>query len=456
MAKTMINDLTEGNVTKRLLMFSAPFMLSNLLQICYNLIDTIIIGQYVGSAGISAVSAGGQILNFFTFFCIGLSSAGQVIISQAVGAGSHVTVKKTIGTMFTTILGLSVVLSVVGLVSAGGCTRLLNVPPEAVEQAKDYLFVSFCGLIFVYGYNTVSAILRGMGDSKHPLIFIAIASVANAILDLIFIGKMGMGASGAALATIMGQGISFAASIIFLYINKVSFGFDFRPKSFAPDKESLRSLCRLGVPMAIQGCAISASDMFVSSLINGYGVVESAVTGIGSKLVQITCVVTTSLNTAGSSMIGQNFGAGKTDRMGKTFYAIAVIGLAFAGILSAFMLIMPEQIFAIFDSDREVIAMAGSYSIIAVINFFGFAVRSPCIALVNGLGFATFSLFMGLMDGIVMRIGLALLLGKACGMGVEGFWLGSALAGLTYGVICGPYFFSGKWKKRKTVVKTGE
>ena len=223
----MIRDLTVGNPLKQLLTFAIPFVLANLLQQVYNLADMAIVGRLVGSAGLSAASAGGEMAVLFLFAATGFATAGQILISQHIGAGERHKIGKTIGTLFVFELLLAVVLMVVALAICDGGIRLLNVPPEAVDYAHDYAFTYFCGMIPVFGYNTVSAILRGMGDSKRPLMFVAIAAVINIILDLIFVGPLGMACFGAALATVISQTISFIVALVYLYRHRVEFGFDF-------------------------------------------------------------------------------------------------------------------------------------------------------------------------------------------------------------------------------------
>ena len=196
----MIKDLTTGSVWKELLRFSFPFMLSNALQTIYNLVDMVIVGQFVGSAGLSAVSIGGQLTWLMCCLAIGYASGGQIFISQLVGAGDTQGVKRTIGTLFTAIAGFSILITILGITLHNPMLRLLNTPQEAFSQAKDYVIICAAGMFFVYGYNTVSAVLRGMGDSTRPFVFIAISAGLNVVLDLLFVGPLHMEAAGAALS----------------------------------------------------------------------------------------------------------------------------------------------------------------------------------------------------------------------------------------------------------------
>ena len=456
MAKTakasMINDMTEGNLTRQLLSFSWPFMLSNLLQVVYNLVDMIVVGQFVGSAGLSAVSNGGEMLHLFMLLCMGFATGGQIIISQYIGQGSLEGVKKTIGTMFTFITAMAVFAMLLGFTFGNSLLTLINIPEEAMGQAIDYTRVCYSGMIFVFGYNLVSAILRGMGDSKRPFWFIAIAAVTNLILDLVFVAGLGMEALGAALATVIGQGVSFVSSLIYLYIKRESFGFDFKLKSFAIHRPTLIAMLKLGIPMALQQAAITVSMLFVASYINAYGLVVSAVNGVGNKLGTMAGIVTGAFSMAGSSMIGQNFGARKFDRVTKIVYTTLAIGLVYSVLLSVALLLWPEQVFSIFDTDPEVLAMSHVYAIMGALNFLGSAFRMPFMSMVNGIGFAGLSFVVGILDGVVARVGLAMLLGIVLDMGIQGFWLGSVAAGFMPFIVCGIYFWSGAWKKRRLAV----
>ena len=202
-------DFTSGSISKQLFALMIPFMLSNALQVLYSTIDMIIVGKYVGTAGLSAVSQSSQILNFATMVCLGFANGGQVLIAQAIGAGKKKETNSIIGTLFTIILSMGLLFSLIILIAKNVIIKVMNIPPESVAMSNDYLIICGLGMIFTAGYNMVSAILRGMGDSKRPLLFIAIASVVNLLLDILFTGMWGWGVAGAAWATIIGQAVSF-------------------------------------------------------------------------------------------------------------------------------------------------------------------------------------------------------------------------------------------------------
>ncbi|MCL2125796.1 MAG: MATE family efflux transporter [Oscillospiraceae bacterium] len=449
---TLARDLTTGPVSRTLIIFAIPMLLANLLQTIYNMVDMVVIGQFVGSTGLAAVSIGADIIHMPMFIAMGFCNAGQVIISQFVGAGNMKSVTRTIGTMFTVVLLGSLVLMGVCLIGSDTFLRLMNTPAEAYQLAREYCLTCYAGLFFTFGYSLVSAILRGMGDSRHPLIFIAIAAISNLILDIVFVAGFGWSAFGAALATVIGQAISFVASIIYLYRHKEAFGFDFKLRSFAVDGFVMRKLIKLGIPMCLQSVAINFSMMFVNAYINAYGVIAAAVTGIGAKLAIVTSVVSSSFSTSGGAMVGQSLGAGRTERVPKVIGFSMWVNLVFVSIFSAATVLLPREIFGLFNTDKEVLDMAMLYVPIAVLNNYGFALRAPFFSLINGVGNAKLNLAVGLLDGVVCRIGLALLLGITVGMEIRGFWYGNVLAGYAPFFIGGVYYISGKWKTQQLLI----
>ena len=445
--KTLVHDLTEGSVLRTQLVFAFPLMCSNLLQTLYYMVDMVVIGQFVGKAGLSAVSISSDVLHLLTFLVIGLSGAGQVILAQAVGEKNQQKISDTIGTMFTVILASGVGVSILFLFLLDGILSFMNTPQEVLASAKQYCLTCIGGLLFIYGYNMVSAVLRGIGDSRRPFLFVAVAAVTNLVLDLLFIPGLGLGVLGAALATVIGQAVSFLMAIVYLYRHREALGFSFKKEDFRVNQAVLRRLLRLGIPMCLQSAAISVSMIVVNSYINAFGTVASAVTGIGNKLASVTSIVTLALSTAGSSMIGQCIGARKYERVTKVIAVNLIVSGIFAGLLSAVTILWPQALFGLFNREAQVLDMAMAYVPVAVLMYGGYAVRAAAFALINGSGNGRLNLAVALLDGVICRIGLTILMGSCLGMGIRGFWLGSALAGYVPGLIGGTYYFSGRWRK---------
>lgn len=447
--KTMIRDMTEGPVIPLLLRFAMPLFVSNALQAIYNIVDMVVVGNYIGKAGMSAVSIGGDILHMLTFVAMGFSSAGQIIIAREVGAGKKDEIKKMIGTMFTFLLSISVMISIVCYVLRFRILELLNTPAASYSYTMDYTVTCIVGLIFIYGYNLISAILRGMGDSRRPFLFIAIAAILNMVLDILFVKYCNMEVFGAALATVIGQGVSFLVSLIYLYRRKESFGFDFRLPSFRIDPDSFRRLLALGIPMAIQSAAINISKIVLMAWINIFDVTYSALAGIFNKVNVMYNVITQAFTTAGATMVGQNLAAKKYRRVNKTLLTILFIGLLLSLAGTLLLLKDPDAVYAIFTGDLDVLSTAGVLTLPLILCLYGASTRSVSFSLINGSGKPMLNLAVAIIDGMLARIGLAALLGFALHMDCYGFWMGDALAGFMPFMIGLVFYLSGRWKEKE-------
>ena len=441
--ETMVTDMTTGNVTKLLLSFAFPLFVSNALQAVYNIVDMIVVGQYIGSAGMSAVSIGGDILHLLTFVAMGFSSAGQVLIARDVGSQNMNQVRKTIGTMFTFLLSISLVISFGCFFIRHNILHWLNTPAESYAFTMDYTVTCIVGLFFVYGYNIVSAILRGMGDSRRPFLFIAIAASLNIVLDIVFVAVCGMEVFGAALATIISQAGSFIVSLIYLYRRKESFGFDFKLKSFRIESVALKPLLALGIPMAIQSAAINLSKIVLMSWINLFGVVYSALAGVYNKINMMIGIVSNSFTAAGSTMVGQNLGAKQYERVPKILRTVGFCTILISTVFAFVMVGFQDSIYRMFTSDEVVVSNAYILLIPIILNFYGAATRSIAFSLINGSGNTKLNYAVAVLDGIISRIGIAALLGFVVKMGCQGFWYGDALAGFIPFVIGMCYYFWG-------------
>lgn len=444
--KTMAKDLTTGSVPKLLIIFAAPLFVSNALQAIYNIVDMIVVGHVIGGTGMSAVAIGGNILNILNFIVMGFSGAGQIIIARAVGEKDMDAVKKTIGTMFTLLLSAALVMSILSIFLRENLLKLVNTPAESYKYTMDYTLVCMCGLVFIYGYNIVSAIMRGMGDSKRPFMFVAIASVLNIILDILFVAILGMEVKGAALATVIGQGVSFIFAMCYFYKHREEFGFDFRPESFKINGFTIKKLCALGIPMAIQSAAITISMTVVAAWVNSFGVVASACAGVLNKLNLLVGILSQSITTAAGSMVGQNLGAKKYKRIPKILLSASVSTLIIMSFYIAAILAFPEKMVGLFTNDAMILASASIIILPTIVNSFGAVSRSFGFAIINGSGNSKLNLLVAIIDGLIARISLAYILGFGVGMGPQGFWLGDALAGFMPFTIGFIYYCSGKWK----------
>ncbi|MCF0143265.1 MAG: MATE family efflux transporter [Parasporobacterium sp.] len=447
----IVRDYTQGNVLKQLCIFMFPFMGANALQVVYSVVDMIIVGQFVGPAGLSAVSQGSMITNFAMMLTAGFANAGQILIAQLLGARKKDSINKLIGTIFTTIFIVAIVLTAIVVPLASVFTDLIQVPEEAVEGAIQYIVILGAGLVFTCGYNAVSAILRGMGDSRHPFIFIAVASVFNLVFDLVFTGWLGWGVIGAALATILGQALSFILALRVLYKNRDEFGFDFKLSSFKIDKVCFTSMFKLGIPFALQGAAINISMLFVNGFINKLGVIASATFGTGCKIDDIYNRISMGIQFAGGPMVAQNMGAGKHDRVKKVVWWTFILSLCCAVIFMACLLLFGRQMFGLFTTDPAVLDLSKTFILGILVSFPGLSMMRIGSTITQGTGNSVLIMLFCFIDA-ALRVVLGYLFGVVLNWGFFGFVLGYGLAPFGVGIPGLIYFLSNRWKKRTLLI----
>ena len=452
-SKALSKDFTKGNIARQMLLLSLPFMASNALQVLYSTIDMVIVGRFVGTAGLSAVSQSSQIMNFATMICLGFSNAGQVLISQALGAGKKKELNSIIGTLFSLVTLISLALSAATLLIRTPILQVMNIPAESYEMAMDYLVICTAGLFFTAGYNMVSAVLRGMGDAKRPFLFIGIASAVNLVLDLLFTGLLGWGVAGAAWATIIGQAVSFLFSLFYLYRRKEAFGFDFKLKSLRLDKKYVKMTAVLGTPMAVQSGCINLSMLFVNSLINDVGVVASATFGVGVRIDDIVNKISQGIQYAALPMISQNIGAGNARRAKGVVYNAWFLSAFFTVVSIVMYLLFGKELFMLFDDNPAVHEMSAIFIKAILWMFPALAIMRGTGAFIQGIGNAKMSMVLALLDGVILRVGLSWLLGIYFGYGFYGFVLGYGLAAYGFAVPSLLYFVSGVWKNRRTLAE---
>ncbi len=446
--KKLSKDFTEGSIARMVLLFALPFMASNALQVLYSTVDMIIVGHFVGTDGLSAVSQSSQIVNFAVMICLGFSNGGQVLVAQAIGAKRKKETNDIIGTLFTLVVIIAVIFSIILAALSSPIIKIMNIPSESVDMAWDYLMISALGLIFTAGYNMVSAVLRGMGDAKRPFIFILIASVINLVLDLVFIGPLGMGVAGAALATIIGQAVSFIFSIVYLYRKKSEFGFDFKRKSFKPMRNHASRIIKLGTPMAIQSGFINISMLFVNTMINGVGLVASATFGVGVRIDDIINKISQGIMYAAVPIIGQNYGAKRDDRIKKTVFYAIVYSVILTVLFIILYIFLGKQLFMLFSDDPEVHLKSSEFISAILWMFPAFAIMRGSGAFIQGIGNAKMCMILAMLDGVVLRIGLSWFFGSLLELGFFGYVLGYGLAPYGYAIPSLLYFLFAKWKDR--------
>ena len=352
-------NLTNGSVLKNIAYFSLPYLLSYFLQTLYGLADLFIIGQFEGVASTTAVSIGSQVMHMLTVMIVGLAMGSTVCIGQAVGAGDKKRASAAIGNTVTLFMLLSVVITALLLALVRPIVSVMSTPAEAVDGTRAYLTICFIGIPFITAYNIISAIFRGLGDSKSPMIFIAVACAANIALDFIFIGAMGLGPAGAALGTTLSQAISVVFSLTVILRRKS--GISLERRDLHPQRDTMGQLLRIGVPVAAQDGLIQIAFIVITVIANRRGLDAAAAVGIVEKIISFVFLVPSSMLSTVSALCAQNIGAGKQARAEQTLRYAVIIAVSFGIIIALLTQFISEQAVGLFTPDTVVIMLGGQY-----------------------------------------------------------------------------------------------
>lgn len=348
------NRLTEGNVLRVLLTFSIPYLIANIIQALYGAVDLMIIGKYCDKESVAAVSTGTQVTQIITSMISGLTLGGTILVGKYIGMGKKEEAKETIGTVLSIFGILSIVLTVGMLFLVNPILAALETPKESFVFAKQYVVICSCGIFFICGYNAVSAVLRGYGDSKRPMLFIALACFLNIAGDFLLVKYLNLGVRGVALATILSQGISMICAVLFL--NHSNFLFTFSFKNFKIKKKRALELAKVGIPISLQECMVRISFLYLTSITNRLGVSTAAAVGIASKYDVFAMLPSTSISSALSAITAQNYGAGKKERANISLIAGTIFAFCVSFIFFLWARISPDTMIGIFSDNKEVIA----------------------------------------------------------------------------------------------------
>lgn len=352
-------NLTNGSVLKNIAYFSLPYLLSYFLQTLYGLADLFIIGQFEGVASTTAVSIGSQVMHMLTVMIVGLAMGSTVCIGQAVGAGDKKHASAAIGNTVTLFMLLSVVITALLLALVRPIVSVMSTPAEAADGTRAYLTICFIGIPFITAYNIISAIFRGLGDSKSPMIFIAVACAANIALDYIFIGAMGLGPAGAALGTTLSQAISVVFSLVVILRRKS--GISLERRDLHPQRDTMGQLLRIGIPVAAQDGLIQIAFIVITVIANRRGLDAAAAVGIVEKIISFVFLVPSSMLSTVSALCAQNIGAGKQARAEQTLRYAVIIAVSFGIIIALLTQFISEQAVGLFTPDTVVIMLGGQY-----------------------------------------------------------------------------------------------
>lgn len=444
-------NLTTGSISKKLIIFTFPLLLANLLQSFYSIVDMLVVGRIVGETGLAAISNASMISFIINSVCIGVTMGGTVVIAQFKGANDEQGQSETVGTLFSIAFIASVIVTAFSLLIYKPLFVLLNVPYGAMQDACEYMKIICCGTVFVFGYNAVCSIMKGFGDSKSPLYFVGIATIANIILDLLLVGSFGMGTKGAAYATIFSQGISLVISII--HLKRKSFVFDFKIKHFAIKTDKLIVILKVGLPTAIQMVVVNISYLLVTGMLNNFGVSVAAASGIGLKVSTFAGMPCWAIGQAVTAMVGQNMGAKNIERVKRT----TTIGLSL-NIFITFITILLVQIFAepiimLFDSaSTEVIEDGILYlRMCCGLNSLIYATMYTFDSFAIGIGSANVAMVNALLDAVIVRLPVSWVLAFAFGYGFAGIYIGQALSPVVPAIVGFLYYKSRIWENKKLI-----
>ena len=440
-------SLTEGKVAPTLVRFALPFMLSSLLQSLYGAADLFVVGQYAGAAAVSGVSIGSQIMSTVTMLILSLSMGGTVLIGNCIGQKNDEGAATAIGTM-TVLFGLfALLLTPLMLLGTDAGVALMQTPPEAVADTRDYVFTCSLGLPFIIGYNALSGIFRGLGDSKTPVYFVALATVINIVADFVLVGGLKMGATGAAIATVAAQGLSFLAALVWMC--KTGFSFPFTRRHLRLDGHAAKRILKVGAPLALQSTSVHLSFLIITAIINTMGLIASAAVGVTEKIMAFAFLPPDAFAAAVAAMTAQNIGAGKPERALQSLKWSIVFSLVFGLLVCGFANLFPEVLPAIFTTDGAVIRAAGlymrTYSVDCILVAFVFSFNNYF----SGCGNAMISMIHNVIATFAVRIPVTLVMSRLPDASLLHMGLAAPAASLLSIFICAGYFL---WLRKKTKI----
>lgn len=454
-------DFTKGPIGRELISFCIPFLLSNVLQALYGAVDMWVVGNFSSpdaatrTAILSGVNIGSQITHLVAMMVSGLTVAGTVMVGQYIGAKKPKDASQTVGTMFSILGILGVVLTVLMIALSGPLLRLLNTPEESFAYAQEYLNICLLGTLFIFGYNAVSSIQRGMGDSVRPLFFVGVACVVNIVLDLWFVKGLNMGGAGAAWATIIAQAVSLMLAA--WYLSRSRFIFDFKLSSFKIVKDKLKMMIKLGIPSSVQSIIVNISFLVMTAMVNSIGgYVASAAVGVAGKFNSFAILPAVAMSSSISAYAAQNIGAGLYDRAKKSLGVGLIIAIIINIGVFALVQLFPEQIIGFFDQNPETILNGVEYMRTFSFDYLLVPILFCINGLIMGAGHTFFTLLTGSLSSLLLRIPVAVLLGSMAGWGLSGVGLAGPAASVA-GVLLDVWFlFTGRWLKNKTGISQEE
>jgi putative MATE family efflux protein len=442
-----MKDLTVGNESKCIFNFALPMLIGSLFQQLYNTADSVIVGRFIGKNAMAAVSGANPIMFLLTSFLMGITLGFSILISQYYGSKNINKVKSTIDTTYIFIFIASFFITLVGLLFSNSILKIMNTPSEIFELSKGYLMIIFSGTLFSAGYNSICAILRGLGDSTNPLYFLIISTILNIILDIVFIIYFNMGVNGVALATIIAQAVAFIFSVI--YLNKNHDVLKIKIRNLKYDSEIFKIGLKLGLPSAIQQTLFSIGNITLQSLVNSYGTSAMAAFGAGSKVETFISLPIMNLGSAVSTFVAQNMGAGKVERVKKGVKSSINMALSISVFVLIIFFLFKENLIKLFNTDPEVVAIGSRYLLTIGPFFFLIGTSFMLTSAIRGAGASMFAMISSMISLWIARIPASYLLSSV--FGINGVWMGIPIGWCVGLLVTGIYYKKGYWKNKSVV-----
>lgn len=443
-----MKDLTTGNVRRKIFHFALPMLIGNLFQQFYNIVDTIIVGNFIDKQALAAVGASFPVIFTLISFVIGIGSGANIVISQYYGAKNYKQVVRAIDTIFIFMFMVSILVTTTGLLFGEAIFKLLQLPVNLIPQALDYFKIYIAGAFLFFGFYTTSSILRGLGDSKTPVYFIAIATVFNILFDLLFIGVFKWGIQGAAIATVISQGGAFITAVF--YLNKTHELIQFSLKNLVFDVAIFKESLRIGLPTSFQQSSIAIGMTALMGIVNQFGTSVIAAYSVGMRLNSLATLPAMNFGSALSMFVGQNLGAKKISRVRKGYVSTILMSATISLLVSAIMICFGEELMHLFTTDKEVISIGAEYLTIVGSFYIVFSVMFSTIGVLRGAGATIITMISSILALWAVRIPIAWLLSGT--IGYTGIWWANPIGWAAGLAIVLSYYLSGRWKTRGIVV----
>ena len=434
-----VSNFTEGKILSPLIKFIVPILLALFLQSMYGAVDLLVVGQFGNAADVSAVSTGSQVMMAITVIITGLTMGITILIGQKLGEGNQKEAGYVLGSGICVFAILAVIITILGVGFAGSISKFMHAPAQAFGNTVNYVRICSGGAVFIVAYNMIGGIFRGIGDSKTPLITVAIACVSNILGDLIFVAGFNMGVMGVAYATVIAQAISVVLSLFIIKRRGVPFEFSLKT-SIRFHKGITSKIIKYGTPIALQDGLVHLSFLVIMIIGNSMGVVASAGIGVAEKLVGFIMLIPMAFSQGGSAFVAQNYGAKKYDRIKKVLlYSISTS--VFCGVIMCYVTFFHGDILArIFSQDTDVVLAAWDYMKAYAIDCLLTAVLFSMVGFFNGCGKTTFVMIQGIIGAFFVRIPVAYIMSKIVPVSLFNIGLATPISTFVQIILCGIYF----------------